>query len=62
MPAPAKYRDEHGLTVKRVRATVLLHPDLHRRAKVAAAKARLPLSDWAAGLMAEKTNWKPKEK
>jgi hypothetical protein len=59
MPAAKLVRD--GKTVKRPRANIPLHPDLYRRAKAAAKKAKLPLSDWAAGLMARETNWTPKE-
>jgi hypothetical protein len=62
MPA-AKYTTSDGATVRRVRATILLHPDLHLRAKRHAYRTGVGLSDWVAALVADTLKWKlPKEK
>lgn len=52
---PAKYT-KSGQTVKLVRATILLHPDLHARAKRAANGHGL--SEYVSSLVSRETGWK----
>jgi hypothetical protein len=60
MPAP-KFTVK-GKTVRRVRASVSLHPDLHRAAAKRADQADLTLSDWIASLVGKACAWRrPKE-
>jgi predicted HicB family RNase H-like nuclease len=56
MPAPKHV--ERGQTVRCVRASVLLHPALHRAAKHAATDKGISLSDMIAALVAKETKWK----
>ena len=55
MPAPKFV--ERGKTVRCVRASVLLHPALHRAAKLAAVKQGITLSDMIAELVAKRMKW-----
>jgi predicted HicB family RNase H-like nuclease len=41
-----------------VRASVLLHPDLHKQAKLAAIEQGVSLSDLIAALVATNVNWR----
>ena len=41
-----------------VRASVLLHPELHRAAKFAAIEQGVSLSDMIAALVVKETKWK----
>ena len=59
MPAPKHVSD--GKTVRCVRASVLLHPQLHQAAKIAAIEQGVSLSDMIAALVAKHLKWK-KEK
>jgi hypothetical protein len=55
---PAAKLTNNGVTVKRPRANIPLHPELFKRAKAAAANSGKPLSVWLSDLMAEKLKWK----
>lgn len=59
MPAP-KFTVK-GETVRRVRASVSLHPDLHRIATRHARNCRQTLSDYIASLVALAVGWRPKK-
>jgi predicted HicB family RNase H-like nuclease len=59
MPAP-KFQ-KAGRTIKRAKVSVFLHPQLHTRAKLAAVRANVSLSDFVAALIATQMKWK-KEK
>ena len=55
MPAPKFVK--RGKTVPCVRASVLLHPQLHALAKKKAERSRQSLSDYVASLVAIDNNW-----
>lgn len=55
---PAAKLTREGVTVRRPRANIPLHPELFKRAKAAAVNSGQPLSEWVAELMAKKLKWK----
>ena len=58
MPAP-KFTTKAGATVTRIKASIFLHPELHRRLNAEAKRAGVSLSDLVSHEAARLVKWEP---